>query len=145
MSYALASDVETELGRAASSAAETSQWEAWLDRVERSIERMFRRAGLVLADEITAGDPTVQDVVDVEVAAVLRKIQNPQWGMTSVTRSIDDASVTTRSDGSDIGDPLELTDGERNSLLPGGTYTDAFSTQPGFEPDYPASVDSWLP
>lgn len=145
MSYALASDVETELGRVASSAEETAQWEAWLDRVERSIERMFRRAGLVLADEVVLGDPTVQDVVDVEVAAVLRKIQNPQWGLTSVTRSIDDASVTTRSDGSDIGDPLELTDAERNMLLSGGTFTDAFSTQPTFEADYPASVASWLP
>lgn len=143
MSYALASDVEIELGRPASSAEETAQWEAWLDRVERAIERAFRRAGLVLADEVTAGDPTQQDVIDVEVAAVVRKIQNPQWGLTSVTRSIDDASVTTRSDGADLGDPLSLTESEWFSLLPGSSYTGAFSTRPGFESDA-SPVDTWL-
>lgn len=144
MSYAQASDVEVELGRSATSVAETSQWEAWLDRVERSIERSFRRSGLVLADAIADGDPTVSDVVDVEVAAVVRKIQNPQWGLTSVTRAIDDASITTRSEGGDSDDPLALTESEWFALLPGGSYSGAFSTQPGFDPDYCASVDQWL-
>jgi len=134
VSYAQASDVEVELGRPASSATETAQWEAWLSRVERSIERAFRRSELVFEDQVALDDPTVGDIVDVEVAAVIRKIQNPQWGVTSTTRSIDDASITDRREGGDGGDPLDLTDYEWNALLP-GSESEAFSTRPGSEPD----------
>lgn len=138
MSYAVPGDVEIELGRVASSVAETAQWQAWLDRVERAIERRFIAAGTTLAAEIALGSPTVEDVIDVEVAAVIRKIQSPMWGVTSVTRSLDDASVTTRNEsGDESGDPLGLTDAEWLSLLPNGIgESDAFSTSPGFEPDY---------
>lgn len=135
MAYASASDVEVELGRPASSAAETAQWEAWLDRVERQITRGFRRAGLVLEDQIALGDPTDADVIDAEVAAVIRKVQNPTWGVTSTTRSVDDASVTARREGGGDADPLDLLDDEWNALLP-GSDAQAFSTRPGFESDY---------
>lgn len=131
--YAAPADVETELGRPPRSAAETTQWTAWLDRVERSIIRRFDRAGLVLADQVAAGDPTAEDVRDVMVAAVLRKIANPT-GTTSVTRSVDDASITTRHERDDDADPLALTPAELESLLPaqvGAIYT----IRPGFEPD----------
>src|SRR5690606_19112557 len=110
-----------------------AQWQAWLDRVERAIVRRFARSGLVLADEITAGRLSAQDVADVEVAAVVRKITNPT-GLTSVTRSVDDASVTTRREGEDTRGGLELTDAEWASLLPGAA-PDAFSTRPTFEAD----------
>lgn len=142
MAYAQASDVETELGRPASSSAETDQWDAWLDRVERSIERAFRRSGLVLADQIDLGDPTEQDVIDIEVGAVIRKIQNPVWGRTSSTRSIDDAQVTDRAESDPTGDPLALTLDDLNALLPAGDAA-AFSTRPGFEPDT-VTEDTWV-
>lgn len=144
MTYAVPADVETELGRAASSATETAQWTAWLARVERAIVRRFTRAGLVLADEITKGTVATDDIKDVEVAAVIRKVTNPT-GLTSVTRSIDDGSITT-SRPADPGDPLDVTDEEWASLLPVLDH-DAWSTRPGFVPDcgtFPASTDwSW--
>ena len=134
MAYAGISDVEAELGRPAASEAEETQWEAWLNRVERAIVRGFRQAELVLDDQLALDDPTVYDVIDVEVAAVVRKIQNPTWGVTSTTRTIDDASITDRRDGGDAGgDPLYLTADDWDTLLP-GTNTGAFSTRPGFDP-----------
>lgn len=136
MSYAYPSDVAVELGRPAASQAETDQWQAWLDRVERSIERAFRRAGLELAEQIELGNPLDSSVADVEVAAVIRKIQNPTWGVTSTTRSIDDASITDRRiEGGGTSDPLDVLDDEWNSLLP-GSDAQAFSTRPGFDADY---------
>ena len=142
MSYATPADVETELGRPASSPAETAQWQAWLDRVERAIARRFTRAGLVLATQVTANDPTEQDVVDVEVAAVVRKVTNP-LGLTSVTRTLDDGTVTTRRDGADESDALAITDREWDALLPASDDT-AFSVRPSFEPDTPPADLSWI-
>ena len=131
--YATTADIETELGRVASSFIEVSQWEAWLARVERTIVRRFARAGLVLADEITAGVVTAQDVADVEVAAVVRKVTNPA-GLTSVTRTLDDGTLTTRREGAEGDDPLDVTDAEWAGLLPRFEH-DAWSTRPGFDPD----------
>jgi hypothetical protein len=142
MTYADAADVAVELGRPAASAEETAQWNAWLARVERAIERRFTRAGLVLADQVTAGDPTEADVADVEVAAVIRKITNP-LGLTSVTRTLDDGTVTTRREGGDDVDGLALTEAEWEALLP-ATSSAAFSTRPGFEPDTPTQDLSWI-
>lgn len=143
MTYAIPSDIATALGRAATSQDETDQWQAWLDIVERAIERTFRRAGLVLADQVIAGDPTTDDVKDVEVAAVIRKIQNPTWGITSATRSLDDGSVTTRNEsGSAYVDPLALLPDEISGLLPSGG-DGAFSVRPYFEPDC-SPVSDWL-
>lgn len=119
MAYADTSDVAKELGRSATSSAETDQWSAWLDRVERSIERRFRRAGLDLATQVADNDPTQTDVIDVEIAAVIRKIQNPVWGQSSTTVSVDDAQVTKRREGaSKDADPLDLFDEEWEALLP---------------------------
>lgn len=118
MSYANTSDVVAELGRPAASDAESTQWEAWLERVERSIRRRFIRSGYDLDAQVDVDAPTADDVVDAEVAAVIRKIQNPNWGETSYTQSIDDASVTRRREGGDGGDPLALTDAEWGALLP---------------------------
>jgi hypothetical protein len=131
MAYATTSDVAAELGRLASSYAETEQWQAWIERVERTIERGFRRAGLVLSDVVFSGTLTSGDVRDVEVAAVIRKIQNPTWGLTSTTRSIDDAAVTTRREGGGEADPLDLLSDEWLALLPSkGNRGHAFSVMP---------------
>lgn len=118
MTYATVADVETEIGRPAISAAETAQLGGWLARVERSIARRFTREGYDLDEQVALNAPTAQDVIDVEVAAVARKVDNPT-GVTSVTRSVDDASVTTRREGATTtGDPLSLTDDEWSALLP---------------------------
>jgi hypothetical protein len=141
MTYATATDVETELGRPASSDEEFDQWEAWLARVERAIVRRFARAGLVLDDQVTDDDPTADDVKDVEVAAVIRKITNP-LGLTSVTRTVDDGTVTTRREGMSDVPGLAVTAEEWESLLP--SYdAQAWSTRPGFEPDTVDLDVSW--
>jgi hypothetical protein len=142
MTYATAADVAVEIGRPAASADETAQWTAWLARVERAITRRFARAGLVLADQVTAGNPTADDVKDAEVAAVVRKITNP-LGLTSVTRTLDDGTVTTRRDGAEDVDGLALTEAEWEALLP-STNAAAFSTRPGFDPDTSTTVSSWI-
>lgn len=140
MTYADVNDIEVELGRTASSGPEQAQWTAWLERVERNIIRRFARAGLVLADQVSLGDPTADDVKDVEVAALIRKITNPN-GLTSVTRNLDDGSLTTRREGvDDTG--LSLTDAEWDLLLPFGDAA-AFSTRPGFEPDLYVPHPHW--
>lgn len=139
--YATAADVETELGRTASSPAETAQWEAWLDRVERSIRRAFTRAGLDLDTQVGLDDPTADDVKDVEVAAVIRKIQNPA-GLSSTTRQLDDGSITTRRDYGADGDPLALTSDELAQLLP-DVSSGAWSVRPGFEPGAAGDGPYW--
>lgn len=127
MTYATTSDVAVELGRPASSPEETQQWAAWLARVERAIVRRFTQSDLVLSDQIALGTPTEDDVRDVEVAAVLRKIANPQ-NFTSITRSVDDAALTTRREGPGVnGDPLALTDDEWAALLPASASSGAFT------------------
>lgn len=121
MAYATASDVETELGRSATSAAETAQWEAWLERVERAIRRRFTREGYDLDDQVTLDVPSESDVIDVEVARVVDKVNNPTSSTsTTTTRSIDDASIsnTTRREGVETGEALTITDAEWLSLLP---------------------------
>lgn len=117
MAYASASDVETELGRSAYSPDETAQWEAWLERVERSIRRRFAREGYDLDAQIDLDAPSPDTVIDVEVARVVDKANNP-GGYTSTTRSIDDASITTRREGVENGDGLSITVVEWASLLP---------------------------
>lgn len=141
MTYATTDDVVTELGRSTSSSEETAQWQAWLDRVERIITRRFVRAGLVLADQVTDGNPTADEVADVEVTAVVRMIRNPD-GLTSVTRTIDDGTITTRREGADDVSGLVITDAEWASLLP-NFEAQAWSTRPGFEPDDPTVDLSW--
>ncbi len=131
MAYATAADVAVELGRPASSAGEGDQWDAWIARVERSIVRAFRRAGYTLDAQVALGEPTADDVQDVEVAAVIRKIQNPTWGESSYTKSLDDGSITRRRDGNADTDPLSLLDGELAALLPAGRKSvSAFSVMP---------------
>lgn len=127
--YADTTDVATELGRSASTTAESDQWDAWLARVARSIARKFRENGFDLDTQIAAGLPTLDEVKDVQVARILAKIANPT-GTTSITRSIDDASVTMRHEGADAGDPLVITDDEWATLIPIVRQSRAFSIMP---------------
>lgn len=133
MTYALVADVATEVGRSPSSvtSVEEDQWQGWIDRVERQIEQRFRRAGLVLADQVALDDPTSGDLMDVIVEVVARKVRNPN-GDTSTTVTIDDGSVTRRREGVDDSQGLDLTDGEWARLLPasGRRRPRAFSVMP---------------
>lgn len=126
MTYATPEDVAEELrGSTTVSAVEEVQWQKWLDRIERDIRRGFKRNGYDLDAQVLAEDPTEAEVVDVEVAAVIRKywmvkgVEKVAPG-TSQTRTVDDASVTDRNDGRSTltYDPLALTDPEWSSLLP---------------------------
>lgn len=144
MAYANPEDVAIELrGSTSVSDAEAIQWQAWLDRVSRKIVGGFRRAGLDLDEQISLGEPDVNDVIDVEVAAVIRKIQNPNWGETSTTKSIDDGSITRRREGAESGvDPLDLLPSEWAALLPASQVA-AYSTRPGFASDRYADWLDW--
>lgn len=126
MTYATPSDVAEDLrGSTSYSDAEGVQWQRWLDRVERNIRRGFKSHGFDLDTQVAADDPTAAEVVDAEVAAVVRK----HWQMraanevvpgTSRTVSIDDGSITNRNDSrTNVDyDPLGLTDAEWTALLP---------------------------
>lgn len=143
MTYATPTDVAQELrGSTSVTTEESVQWQAWLDRVERSIAAAFRRSGLALEDQIALDTPTAEEVADVEVAAVIRKIQNPTWGRTSQTRSLDDGSITYRNEGAGANvDPLALLPTELGGLLPSSSVG-AFSVRPYYEPDtYPCPLD----
>lgn len=136
MTYATPEDVAVELrGSTSLTTEEAVQWQAWIERVERSIERAFRRRGMDLTEQVILEDPTAGDVRDVEVAAVIRKVQNPTWGRTSrtLTRQVDDSSIsdTERSEG--IGDPLDVSATELGYLLP-AVDARAFSFVPYREP-----------
>lgn len=142
MTYAKVDDVAVRLGRPITDADEIAQVTAWLEDVEAAIIRGFRRAGMVLADQVTLGDPTEADLVSVESKRVAAKVKNPDAKETSVTRSIDDAQVTTRREKVSVEDELDLTDSDWQILLPvmaGG----AFSSRPGFEPDTSGWPSSW--
>lgn len=142
MTYATVQDVSDRLGRPISEPLEVTQVTKWLADVESIIEARFVRSGLTLAGQIALGDPSLSTVVRVESDAVIRRIYQPLPGRTSTTRSVDDASVTDRWEGSGTYD--WLTDGEWSDLIPSVT-AGAFSTRPGFEPDRPASWPwGWL-
>jgi len=132
--YATPQDVALEYrGSTSVSSSENFQWQSWIDRVTRSIERRFRRAGFDLEQQVTLQNPARGDVQDAIVAAVIRKISNPN-GDTSTTVTIDDGSVTRRKEGAGTVAGLDLTDAEWEELLP-STTSMAFSTRPGFTPD----------
>jgi Phage protein Gp19/Gp15/Gp42 len=76
MTYATATDVTDRWGRVASP-EELTLIGARLGDVERMISRRFTKVGLVLSDEITAGNLDQDDVIQVEADAVLRLARNP--------------------------------------------------------------------
>ena len=135
--YAQLNDVSKRLGRPITDANEIAQVEAWLTDVEAIIAGRFTRSGLILADQVALDNPSVATLIRVEAATVIRKMSNPT-GLTSVTRSVDDASVTERRDGATASD-LGLLNEEWEQLLPDST-SGAFSTRPGFLTDAEAAA-----
>lgn len=140
MTYASVQDVSARLGRPIAEQVEVLQVATWLGDVEAAIAARFTRAGLVLADAVTAGAPSAATVVRVEAEAVIRRMANPLVGRKSTTLSVDDATVTDRWDTSESSSRW-LTDADWADLLPvasGG----AFSTRPTFLADEAAPVVS---
>ena len=142
MAYATITDVSTRLGPPISDLLEIAQVTAWISDVEAAIAARFLRAGLVLADRVTAGAPSTGTLIRVEAEAVIRRIFQPLPGRTSTTRSVDDASVTDRWEGQTADGWLTMDDW--GDLLPVGTAGGAFSTRPGFEPVATGPTVAWL-
>lgn len=122
MTAATTEDVETALGRPASSDAEARQIVWWLSGVEILIQS---RLG-----DLSALD---QDVLRyVEAEAVVAKVRRGDSRVSSETVSVDDGSMTRRFETgvqtSDISD-------EWWALLNPVTGSSFYSTRPGFEAD----------
>lgn len=138
MTYANVSDVAAELGRSTPTDPNiVAQWERWLTRVENIILARIPD----LADRIAAGEISAPLVVDLEAAAVARKVLNPE-GLRQITRAIDDGSVTKTVDQTRSAGALDLTEEEWALLLPAAD-TGAFSTRPGFEADTSSPWEPW--
>jgi len=139
VTYATVVDVATRLGRPIDDVGEQAQVQAWLDDAEALIRARIPD----LSDLAAAGAPTVATLVMVESNAVIRKIRNPE-GYTSET--IDD--YTYRYNEQVRRGDIFFTDDEWALLTPGAA-AGAFSTTPGFAPDwavaYPAPPLGWLP
>ncbi|TSD68128.1 Gp19/Gp15/Gp42 family protein [Aeromicrobium piscarium] len=135
MSYTIPEDVAVELGRPASSITddERQQWQAWIERVERKIRARFKREGHDLDDAVDTGRLSQEEITDVVVSAVARRVRNPN-GITSTTVTVDDGTITRRREGVDDSLGLDLTDTEWEQLLP-ATEADAFSLRPTFTRD----------
>ena len=81
-------DIAVELGRPTPVVEPTlSQWQSWIDRAYRDIERRAERLGV---DYATIDPQLVDDVVLLAVAAHARRPDD----MTQVTTSVDDGSVS---------------------------------------------------
>jgi len=126
VTYATVADVSTRLGRPIADPDEVAQAQAWLDDTEAII--LGRLPDLAAAIEL--GMPTMATLVMVESNAVIRKIRNPE-GYTSET--IDD--YTYRYNEQVRRGDIFLTD-EEWALLRPAVSGGAFSTSPGFVPDW---------
>jgi len=126
VTFATVADVSTRLGRPITDPGEVAQVQAWLDDVEAIILGRLPDLGV----DIDLGTPTVATLVMVESNVVIRKIRNPE-GYTSET--IDD--YTYRYNEQVRRGDLFLTD-EEWALLRPAVSGGAFSTSPGFVPDW---------
>ena len=121
--FATTTDISTRLGRAFSGPEESAQVAAWLDDVEASI--LERLPDFI--ERVTAGSPSMQTVIAVVSAVVIRKIDNPTG---KLQERIDDYSygLTATAASAD----LALTDAEWARLTP-ASASGAFSVRPGYE------------
>lgn len=128
MAYATATDVSDRLGRPLTD-VEQVQVAAWLEDVSSTIEARFTRLGFVLADRVAIDSPSLATLVRIESEVVIRRLSQPRpGGPSSVTRSIDDGSLTQRWERPT---PWTLTDEEWADLLP-ARLSSAFSIRPGW-------------
>ena len=121
--FATTTDISTRLGRAFSGPEESAQVAAWLDDVEASI--LERLPDFI--ERVAAGSPSMQTVIAVVSAVVIRKINNPTG---KLQERIDDYSygLTATAASAD----LALTDAEWARLTP-ASASGAFSVRPGYE------------
>lgn len=117
--YTTVPEVATGLGRPTDSITEqeSAQWTQWIEQVEGRIDDALRARGTTLADAIESGKITVATIRRIVRPKIVAKADNPQ-GATSVTRSVDDGSVTIRREGAaTITDPLQLSPEEWSQIL----------------------------
>lgn len=121
--FTLATDVATRLGRALAEPEEAAQVQAWLDDTEALVVERIPD----LMDRVAAGSPSLQTVIAVVSAVVIRKINNPTG---KLQERIDDYSygLTATAASAD----LALTDAEWARLTP-ASASGAFSIRPGYE------------
>ncbi|QKT07933.1 hypothetical protein HUN08_12600 [Gordonia sp. X0973] len=103
MPYATADDVRVLIPKASLEPEETELIEARIGQTERIILRRIPD----LADRITAGDLSDDDVRDVVTAAVLRVVRNPEGFIQE-----SDGTYTYMLDRSTISSDIEITDDE---------------------------------
>lgn len=120
--YSSVDDVATELGRTITTAEETAQVSAWIDRVEGRIAQRIPNLATLVADSTYLR--TVQLVV---AAVVARKVLNPE-GLRS--ERVDDYYYDRGSQAADLWPTAD----EWAELVPGAAGG-AFSVRPSFEPD----------
>lgn len=141
MTYATPADVAAELGRLAAdlSPAEHVQYQAWLNRIEATIKvRIPDLDALVESGRLDAAT-----VVSVEAAAVSRKALNPE-GLRSVTKSVDDGSLTKVRD-TDLSSGVLFIAEDEWLLLTPRRPRGAFSVAPGYvnRPHYVNPARRW--
>lgn len=137
MTYATVDDVRRRLGRPITDTNEIDQVNAWLEAALRFIRREFTRAGLDLDTQVALDDPDELTVIDVQAEVVVRRITtfDPE-GLTSITKSVDDSSITKRREGRDTSSAGWFTEDDWATLLPlGKLHGNAFSIRPSYSPD----------
>lgn len=120
--YSSVDDVATELGRTITTAEETAQVSAWIDRVEGRVAQRVPNLATLVADSTYLR--TVQLVV---AAVVARKVLNPE-GMRS--ERVDDYYYDRGSQAADLWPTAD----EWAELMPSLSGA-AFSVRASFEPD----------
>ncbi|MDM8084742.1 Gp19/Gp15/Gp42 family protein [Cellulomonas cellasea] len=126
MTFANITDVGVRLGRPIADANEIAQVNAWLGDVEGLI--LARIPNLLTL--VAAGFPAATTVLSVEANAVIRKIKNPDG---KVSEGVDDYNYRLNENARK--GEIFLTDDEWALLTP-ASVSAAFSTRPGFEPDW---------
>lgn len=130
MTYASPQDVADELGRPIpTDPVEIAQITRWLGRAENMIRGRIPDLDTQATDAAFAAL-----VVDVEAAAVARRVQNPE-GLRSVTKTIDDGTMTKVRDQVLSDGQLRILDEEWDLLLPASS-PDALSTRMSYTPGW---------
>lgn len=112
MAYAQVSDVAAELGRSIDdNSDEAKQVGKWLERAERAI-----RLRVPILDQWCQDGDYKALVIDVESAAVARKVLNPE-GIRSVMMQIDDGNLQKTIDSSRSIGEVTILDGEWEQLM----------------------------
>ena len=133
MPYATPQDVADELGRSIpTDPVEIAQITRWLGRAENMIRGRIPDLDTRAADPAFAAFAAL--VVDVEAAAVARRVQNPE-GLRSVTKTIDDGTMTKVRDQVLSDGQMRILDEEWDLLLP-ASGSDAASLRMSYTPGW---------